>query len=207
MVSRFDNSTDMASQIRRDLRLRLEEAERFHRDDWDSSRAINESQIEQLSIYIEFLEKWTRKVDLVSQKSGLDMVIPHIVDSVVGLVVALSLVKSSGFDSDLELDSTTLCDVGSGAGLPGLVWAILRPELSVVLLEPRKRRVDFLTEVRRVLELGMFLYLPRGCRKRRQLILAVRNRCYSYAGPWEWRKPIWGFVSGFPLKGQWPAAH
>jgi len=37
-------------------------------------------------------------------------------------------------------------DVGSGAGLPGLVWAVLRPDLDVVLVEPRQRRADFLTE-------------------------------------------------------------
>lgn len=38
-------------------------------------------------------------------------------------------------------------DVGSGAGLPGIVLAIARPDLSVVLVEPLLRRVDFLMEV------------------------------------------------------------
>lgn len=38
-------------------------------------------------------------------------------------------------------------DVGSGAGLPGLVLACLRPDLDVVLLEPMERRVAWLTEV------------------------------------------------------------
>lgn len=41
----------------------------------------------------------------------------------------------------------TACDVGSGAGLPGLVWAILRPDLHVTLLEPLLRRTVFLAEV------------------------------------------------------------
>lgn len=40
-----------------------------------------------------------------------------------------------------------LADVGSGAGLPGLVLAIARPDLSVVLIEPMARRTAFLTEV------------------------------------------------------------
>jgi 16S rRNA (guanine527-N7)-methyltransferase len=39
-----------------------------------------------------------------------------------------------------------LVDVGSGAGLPGIVLAILRPQLDVVLLESKLRRVDFLQE-------------------------------------------------------------
>ena len=40
----------------------------------------------------------------------------------------------------------TVCDIGSGAGLPGLVLAIARPDLQVTLLEPLLRRAVFLTE-------------------------------------------------------------
>lgn len=39
-----------------------------------------------------------------------------------------------------------VADVGSGAGLPGLVWALARPDLSVVLIESLLRRATFLTE-------------------------------------------------------------
>lgn len=41
---------------------------------------------------------------------------------------------------------STVADVGSGAGLPGLVWAIGRPDLSVSLIEPLLRRTVFLEE-------------------------------------------------------------
>jgi len=40
----------------------------------------------------------------------------------------------------------TVADVGSGAGLPGLVWAIARPDIRVTLVEPLLRRATFLTE-------------------------------------------------------------
>ena len=40
-----------------------------------------------------------------------------------------------------------IVDIGSGAGLPGVVVAALRPEAEVVLLEPMERRIDWLTEV------------------------------------------------------------
>src|SRR3954449_2896920 len=40
-----------------------------------------------------------------------------------------------------------VCDVGSGAGLPGLVLAIRRPDLRVTLVEPLLRRTTFLSEV------------------------------------------------------------
>ena len=43
-------------------------------------------------------------------------------------------------------DGVTVCDVGSGAGLPGLVLALTRPDLRVTLLEPLLRRTTFLEE-------------------------------------------------------------
>nr|MBA2464642.1 class I SAM-dependent methyltransferase [Nocardioidaceae bacterium] len=46
-----------------------------------------------------------------------------------------------------------VCDVGSGAGLPGLVLALNRPDLRVTLVEPLRRRTDFLDEAVRALGL------------------------------------------------------
>jgi len=43
--------------------------------------------------------------------------------------------------------SVSVADVGSGGGLPGLVWAIARPDISVTLIEPLLRRTTFLSEV------------------------------------------------------------
>ena len=40
----------------------------------------------------------------------------------------------------------TVADVGSGAGLPGLVWAIVRPDLALILIEPLLRRATFLEQ-------------------------------------------------------------
>ena len=48
----------------------------------------------------------------------------------------------------------TVADVGSGAGLPGLVWAIARPDLHVTLIEPLLRRTTFLDEAVSALGLG-----------------------------------------------------
>jgi 16S rRNA (guanine527-N7)-methyltransferase len=49
--------------------------------------------------------------------------------------------------------AVTVADLGSGAGLPGLVLAIARPDLSITLVEPLERRTSFLLEV--VAELGL----------------------------------------------------
>ena len=48
---------------------------------------------------------------------------------------------------ELIPENSSVLDVGSGAGLPGLVLAIVRPDLKVGLIEPLLRRCEFLTEV------------------------------------------------------------
>lgn len=48
--------------------------------------------------------------------------------------------------TDLVPERASVCDIGSGAGLPGIVMAIRRPDLSVTLVEPLLRRTTFLDE-------------------------------------------------------------
>jgi len=50
-------------------------------------------------------------------------------------------------------EGSTVADIGSGAGLPGIVIALARPDLVITLIEPLKRRVEFLQEVVAELEL------------------------------------------------------
>lgn len=59
-----------------------------------------------------------------------------------------------GLLAPLIPDGATVADLGTGAGLPGLVLAIARPDLSVTLIEPMARRVAFLEEVRAELDLA-----------------------------------------------------
>ncbi|HEU0128159.1 MAG TPA: 16S rRNA (guanine(527)-N(7))-methyltransferase RsmG [Pseudonocardiaceae bacterium] len=62
-------------------------------------------------------------------------------------------ILNCGVVAPLFRSGTTLADVGSGAGLPGLVLAIARPDVRVTLIEPLLRRFTFLTEVADRLEL------------------------------------------------------
>lgn len=55
-----------------------------------------------------------------------------------------------------------VADVGSGAGLPGLVWAIVRPDIQVVLIEPLLRRSVFLAEATAELALSDRVGVLRG---------------------------------------------
>ena len=55
--------------------------------------------------------------------------------------------------TDAVPEGSSVCDIGSGAGLPGLVMAIRRPDLEVTLVEPLLRRTTFLNET--VADLGL----------------------------------------------------
>ncbi len=57
-------------------------------------------------------------------------------------------------------EGVTVADIGSGAGLPGIVIALARPDLRVTLIEPLQRRVDFLHEV--IEELALPISVIRG---------------------------------------------
>lgn len=49
--------------------------------------------------------------------------------------------------SEVVPEGVTVCDVGSGAGLPGIPLALVREDIKITLLEPLLRRTNFLTEV------------------------------------------------------------
>ncbi|WP_062209727.1 16S rRNA (guanine(527)-N(7))-methyltransferase RsmG [Streptomyces sp. NBRC 109706] len=55
--------------------------------------------------------------------------------------------------SEVVPEDVTVCDVGSGAGLPGIPLALVRPDLRITLLEPLLRRTNFLQEVAELLGL------------------------------------------------------
>ncbi|MBK9739036.1 MAG: 16S rRNA (guanine(527)-N(7))-methyltransferase RsmG [Actinobacteria bacterium] len=65
-------------------------------------------------------------------------------------------------DVGLLAPGTRVADVGSGAGLPGLVWAIVRPDIDVVLIEPLLRRSTFLSEAITALGLERNTHVLRG---------------------------------------------
>jgi 16S rRNA (guanine527-N7)-methyltransferase len=62
--------------------------------------------------------------------------------------------------AELVPDSARLVDVGSGAGLPGIPLALARSDLSIVLVEPLARRVEWLREV--IADLGLSVAVERG---------------------------------------------
>lgn len=98
--------------------------------------AVSRETIEKLEIYRDLLLKWQKAVNLVSPATLPDLWNRHFVDS----LQLGPLVPST---------TRTLFDFGSGAGFPGLVLAILRPELAVHLIESDQKKSSFLATVSR----------------------------------------------------------
>lgn len=76
--------------------------------------------------------------------------------------------------AELLPEGTTVVDVGSGAGLPGIPLGIARPDLEITLLEPMARRVTWLEEIAD--ELGLPLTVVRG----RAEDTSTRSRLYDF---------------------------
>jgi 16S rRNA (guanine527-N7)-methyltransferase len=96
-----------------------------------------------LEQYLALLVKWNEKINLVGTRDVDEIRERHIAD-------ALAVVPH------IPPDARRLIDVGSGAGLPGAIIAIARPELAVVALEPIHKKHAFLAALRRELPLPNF---------------------------------------------------
>lgn len=107
--------------------------------------SVTLSQCSLLECYLEKLSSWTKRVDLVAPAPAAVLHERHVLDS----AAAWALVKAEG----LIRESSRVLDVGSGAGIPGLLFAVLDRTIDVTLCEPRGKRVVFLQEMRRELKL------------------------------------------------------
>jgi len=92
-----------------------------------------------LAAYLQLLEKWNRVQNLTAVREPDQMVVLHILDS----LSVLPHVEGA----------RTLVDVGTGAGLPGIPLAIVRPALAVTLLDSSHKKASFLEQAKT--ELGL----------------------------------------------------
>lgn len=102
---------------------------------------INSKQQEQLEKYYLLLREWNEKINLTRIIEKKDVYLKHFYDS-------LTLFRVYDLNKNISL-----CDIGTGAGFPGLVLKIVFPSLSVTLVDALQKRINFLNKVIEELDL------------------------------------------------------
>lgn len=95
---------------------------------------------QQLIKYVDLLAKWNQIYNLTAIRAPEQMIYQHVLDSLAVL-------------PHLPSTSQRILDVGSGGGMPGMLWAIVRPDWSIVLLDSNQKKTAFLRQA--VIELNL----------------------------------------------------
>ena len=144
--------------------------------------ALTDAQIDKLLAYLDLISKWTRVYNLTAVRDAGDMVTHHLLDCLAAMgplaahferarhLKLAGLKSDSGLKQDLEAkvkakweaklegkseagQGSRLLDVGSGAGLPGVVIAICFPGLSVTCVDTVAKKAAFIKQVALTLKL------------------------------------------------------
>ena len=117
--------------------------------------SLTDDQLNQLALFYQLLLSWNEKMNLTRITNQEEVYLKHFYDS-------LTLYK------EIKLETVdTLCDVGSGAGFPGIVLKIVFPNLDITLIDSLQKRVNYLNEIIKELKLSN--------------IRAIHTRCEDYA--------------------------
>ena len=100
---------------------------------------LSEIQLKQFYNYMNLLIEWNKKINLTAITEPNEIILKHFVDS-------LTISKYIS-------DGTRVVDVGTGAGFPGIPLKIYRQDIEITLLDSLQKRINFLDEVIRELNL------------------------------------------------------
>lgn len=132
---------------------------------------LTKKQLDDLEKYYELLVNYNKEVNLTRIIDKDDVYLKHFYDS-------LSLIKAIDLNKKLNI-----CDIGTGAGFPGIVLAICFNNLNVTLVEKSKKRVKFLYLVKNELNLkNIFICNERAevfARNNREKYDLVTSRAFA----------------------------
>lgn len=100
---------------------------------------VNGEQLEKFYLYMKLLLEWNENINLTAITEQKDIITKHFIDS----VTASKYIKKG----------STVVDCGTGAGFPGIPLAIIRTDCKFTLIDSLNKRVNFLNEVVKKLEL------------------------------------------------------
>lgn len=111
---------------------------------------LNEKTIERFKMYAALLKEWNEKINLTAITEEPEIIEKHFYDCLIPT------------NHDL-LDDKLICDLGTGAGFPGMVWAIAYPKCVITLVDATGKKCTFLREVADKLSLtNVFVVNSRG---------------------------------------------
>lgn len=103
---------------------------------------LTKDQEEKLELFYKLLLEWNSKINLTRITEKEEVYLKHFYDS-------LTITKAINLNN-----INTLCDVGTGAGFPGIVLKIVYPHLNVTLIDSLQKRVNYLNEIIKILKLN-----------------------------------------------------
>lgn len=106
-----------------------------------SNISISKKMVDQFSRYQHLLVVWNQKINLISRNDEVRMVTKHFLQSL-GLVQVVQFPRGA-----------RILDLGTGAGFPGVPLKIIRPDIHLVLVESKKKKILFLKKL--IEELGL----------------------------------------------------
>ena len=127
---------------------------------------LSDEQLNQLESYYKLLVSWNERMNLTAITEPKDVAIKHFADS----LSVLSFVDVP--------NGASVIDVGTGAGFPGLVLKIARPDIKLTLLDSLKKRLTFLEDVLNNLGLDAQLIHSRAEEGGQSIDL---RECYDFA--------------------------
>ena len=109
---------------------------------------LSEWQIQQLLDYQALIAKWTQVYNLTAVRDPAEMMTHHLLDSLAAIAPLRRHLQESGLEN-----ASRLLDVGSGAGLPGVVIAICCPTVAVTCVDTVAKKAAFIKQAALALKL------------------------------------------------------
>lgn len=109
--------------------------------------SLGDEQIAQLMAFLDLLQKWNKVYNLTSVRDPQEMLTHHLLDSLAAVTPLVRHLEGTG------LPAPKLLDVGSGGGLPAVVFAICLPQLDVSCVDTVGKKVAFIQQAAAALRL------------------------------------------------------